>query len=322
MALSCQSVEETIAGILARRPVLGPVLNMFAPLLTARAALPQTLRPLLEETTLRLPEMDRERAAQGFPLLAEQPLTGIAAPLRAAAETILPLLEAQTVTRPHMDGLRRMFAVPQEEDAARERTAALEVLAEGMLNEKTAVLEKAAADAGVPLPVLLFAFGFILGPVLRALVLMRPGGDGKDAPWNADGAWRHGYCPVCGSSPSIAYLDRPVFDEKNAFLAGGGGKKHLHCSLCGTDWVFRRGACPFCEKEGNDVMEILRETKDARGERVDWCTQCRTYCPAVDLRESTGTPDMDVQAIGMLHLDMVAAGKGLHPIHPAFWNTF
>lgn len=321
MALSCQSVEETIAGILARRPVLGPVLNMFAPLLAARAALPARLQPLLEATTLRLPEMDRERAAQGFPLLAEQPLTGIAASLRAAAEDILPLLETQEVTRPHMDGLRRLFAAPQE-GADDDKAAVLEALAEGVLNEKSAELKKIAADAGVSLTVLLFAFNFILGPALRALVAMRPGGDGKSAPWNADGAWRHGYCPVCGSSPSIGYLDRPVFEEKNAFLAGGGGKKHLHCSLCGTDWVFRRGACPFCEKEGNDVMEILRESGKAQGERLDWCTQCKTYCPIVDLRERDTTPDMDVQAIGMLHLDMVAAQKGLQPIHPAFWNTF
>ena len=34
------------------------------------------------------------------------------------------------------------------------------------------------------------------------------------------------------------------------------------------------------------------------------------------------TPDLDVLALGMLHMDMVAAQKGLQPIHPAFWNTF
>lgn len=169
---------------------------------------------------------------------------------------------------------------------------------------------------------LLFAFSFMLGPVLRALVELSPHGNGKEAPWNVEGAWRQGYCPVCGSGPSIAYLDRPVFDEKNAFLAGGGGKKHLHCSLCGTDWTFRRGACPFCGEEGAGVMEILKEAGNALGERLDWCTRCKTYCPAVDLRERDTTPDLDALALGMLHMDMVAAKKGLQPIHPAFWNTF
>ena len=31
------------------------------------------------------------------------------------------------------------------------------------------------------------------------------------------------------------------------------------------------------------------------------------------------TPDL---ALGMMHLDMVAARKGLHPLKPTFWNMF
>ena len=82
MAASCQSVEETVSGILARRPVLSPVLQAFAPLLAARAELPEQLKPLLEAAGIRLPEMQRERAAQGYPLLAEMPLVGIGTALR------------------------------------------------------------------------------------------------------------------------------------------------------------------------------------------------------------------------------------------------
>lgn len=320
MAVSCQSVEETIAGILARRPVLGPVLNAFGPLLEARASLPETLKPLLESTDLRLPDMLGERASQGVPLLADVSLKGIDAPLRAAAETMLPLLAGQEAVKPYTEKLRGFFLGSGEPDGP--VMPPLDALAESVLREDAAVLERTAVGIGVPPEVLLFAFSFMLGPVLRALTAMRPGGDGKDAPWNAEGAWRQGYCPVCGSNPSIAYLERPVFEEKNAYLAGGGGKKHLHCSLCGTDWIFRRGACPSCGKEGNGVMEILREPKNAQGERLDWCAKCKTYCPSVDLRERDTTPNLDALALGLLHLDMVAAKKGLHPINPSFWNTF
>ena len=70
MAASCQSVEETVSGILARRPVLSSVLQAFAPLLAARAALPEQLKPPLESAGIHLPEMQRERAAQSYPLLA------------------------------------------------------------------------------------------------------------------------------------------------------------------------------------------------------------------------------------------------------------
>ena len=300
MAVSCQSVEETVSGILARRPVLSPVLQAFAPLLAARAALPAQLKPLLEAAGVRLPAMQRERAAQGYPLLAEVPLAGIGTALRAAAETMIPLLAAQEIIRPHEAKLRAFFV-----DAAQGPEAPV-ALAEAVLNETAESVEKTAAHLDVPVQVLLFAFSFMLGPVLRALVELSP----------------QGYCPVCGSGPSIAYLDRPVFDEKNAFLAGGGGKKHLHCSLCGTDWTFRRGACPFCGEEGAGVMEILKEAGNALGERLDWCTRCKTYCPTVDLRERDTAPDLDALALGMLHMDMVAAQKGLQPLHPAFWNTF
>ena len=109
MAASCQSVEETVSGILARRPVLSPVLQAFAPLLAARAALPEQLKPLLESAGIRLPEMQRERAAQGYPLLAEMSLAGIGTALRTAAETLIPLLAAQDVVRPHEAKLRAFF---------------------------------------------------------------------------------------------------------------------------------------------------------------------------------------------------------------------
>ena len=69
-------------------------------------------------------------------------------------------------------------------------------------------------------------------------------------------------------------------------------------------------------------MEILKEAGNALGERLDWCTRCKTYCPTVDLRERDTAPDLDALALGMLHMDMVAAKYGLQPIDPAFWITF
>ena len=181
--------------------------------------------------------------------------------------------------------------------------------------------QRLAAEAGLPPEVLEFVAEFVLSPPLRALAA-QAGRAGQNAPWDEAGAWRQGYCPVCSSFPVMGWLDKPAFDEKNAFLSGGGGKKHLYCSLCGTSWTFRRGACPACGEEGNGVMEILRESGKSRGERLDWCTKCKSYCPTVDLRESGEVPDMDAMALGMMHLDMVAARKGLSPLKASFWNLF
>lgn len=69
-------------------------------------------------------------------------------------------------------------------------------------------------------------------------------------------------------------------------------------------------------------MEILRESGSVQGERLEWCTRCKTYCPGVDLRERDTVPDLDALALGLVHLDMVAAEKKLRPLNPSFWNTF
>lgn len=317
MVLSCQSVAESIAGILARRPVLEPVLKTFQPLLEARASLPAALAPLVREAGLRLPELQPEQAAEGRPLLFEAPLPGLGGLLRQAAESLLPLLTEQEAVAPYADRLRGFFLGGTAADSA----PALTALAECVLRGDEMGWEKSAVGMGVPPEVLTFVFDFLLGPALRALADVSLEA-GQEAPWDKEGVWKEGYCPVCGSFPSIGYLDRPVFEEKNAFLAGGGGKKRLHCSLCGTDWKFRRGACPACGEEGNGVMEVLRESGNAQGERLEWCTRCKTYCPGVDLRERDTVPDLDVLALGLVHLDMVAAEKKLRPLNPSFWNTF
>ena len=163
---------------------------------------------------VRLPAMQRERVAQGYPLLAEVPLAGIGTALRAAAETMIPLLAAQEIIRPHEAKLRAFFV-----DAAQGPEAPV-ALAEAVLNETAESVEKTAAHLDVPVQVLLFAFSFMLGPVLRALVELSPHGDGKEAPWNVEGTWRQGYCPVCGSGPSIAYLDPVSYTH----LACGGSR--------------------------------------------------------------------------------------------------
>ena len=115
----------------------------------------------------------------------------------------------------------------------------------------------------------------VLGCTLNAISSGR-------AEWDAHpAAWRQGYCPVCGSYPSIAFLDKKEENPNNAFLASGSGKKHLHCGLCGTEWHFRHGACLACGKEGPGTIEILRESGICNDERVDYCTSCKVYCPTV-----------------------------------------
>ena len=320
MAVSRQTVAQTLADAVSWRPVLGPVLRAFEPLLSAQAELAETLAQTLAKKAAAgpaLPEWRADRAGQGLSLLSGVKLAGGAGLLRASAEKLLPLLGAMEAMAPHMPALEAFFLGQREEPSAAPEDSR-EALAEALIANDRKAVARIAENAGLEPPVLGFVAGFVTTPVLRAITRALCGAG--QGPWNEGEFWQRGYCPVCGSLPSIAWLDKPVADDKNAYLAGGGGKKHLHCGLCGADWRFRRGACPACEEEGGGVIEILRESGPSHGERLDWCTKCKSYCPTVDLREREFTPDLEAAAIGMMHLDMVAARKKLRPLALSFWN--
>lgn len=346
---SRESVAKTIKHIIARRPVLEPILKAFEDLYEARASLPISLLPLVKESGLELPELTEEHAEQGRSMMAGMSLKGFAPVIAKSAETMLPLLAKQDHLAPHIANLEKFFGVNVEDKADEakveevepkdvsptEELTPTEELADVIVSADGAGIEKIAKAANLSADILFFAAHFILSPALHALVMRSVPAVAENADldeqevnkkmmpaWDKHSAWKQGYCPVCGAMPSISYLDRALIDENNEFLAGGGGKKYLHCSLCGSNWHFRRGACPACDKEGADIIEIIREEKGESGERVDWCTKCKSYCPGVDLRARGSRPDFDTLALGMMHLDMIAAKKKLKPLNPSFWNTF
>ncbi|MBQ3059780.1 MAG: formate dehydrogenase accessory protein FdhE [Desulfovibrio sp.] len=311
--VSSLSVAQTLAHVARRRPPLQSALDVFEPLLSSRADLPDKLAPCLRTAGMTLPVWDRYRAGQGQSLLAGHSLRGADNAIRKAAAKLLPLICALPPFRDCTDNLQALFSWPVR--AEENRGTVAEQLMEALLASDEQSFIQLTELAAVPPHLAELPAEFIFSAVLRALTQSL-----AERPWEEGGTWRHGYCPFCGSFPILAWLDRPVQDEKNAYLAGGGGKKRLYCGMCGTSWHFRRGACPSCEAEGDGAMEILRESGAQWGERLEWCTKCKTYCPMVDLRESIAIPDLDATALGMLHLDMVAHQKGLAPLRASFWN--
>lgn len=317
MAATRQNVAQTLEEVISWRPVLAPVLRSFEPLFTAQQDLVEVLAEKLKEQGVALPQNQPERMDQGVSLLAEATFAGFAPAVRTSAEKMLPLLCRMDAVVPHKDALTDFFLKSDKAE-----TQSLEELVAAITSGNRTTIEGLAEKIAVEPLVLQFVSEFVVAPVLRALTSIVVSA-GDEAPWEVGDVWRQGYCPVCGALPTMGWLDKPQIDEKNAFLAGGGGKKHLHCGTCGADWKFRRGACPACSEEGSGVIELLRESgKDAHGERLDWCTKCQSYCPAVDLREREFVPNLDALALGMMHLDMVAARRKLKPVKPSFWNMF
>ena len=282
MAAIRQTVAETIEDVISWRPVLEPVLRAFEPLMTAQAEIVAELSDSVHAADLALPDLAIDRARQGVSVLAGKKIKGTAKPLRISAQKLLPLMENMGALNAHMQALKAFFLQPIEKEASGSLDSLTEILTESheALLEAVAsgnreAIARIAESNGIEARVFDFVSGIIVSPVLRAMVTRSLSGAGS-APWNEGERWQHGYCPVCGALPSVSWLDKPSLDEKNAFLAGGGGKKHLHCGLCGANWKFRRGTCPLCEEEGNGVIEILRESGIAHGERLEWCTKCKS----------------------------------------------
>ena len=313
-----QTAAQTLEDVIKWRPALRNVLEAFAPMLTAQEELADDIAQKIGQTPdlaeLGIPAWENARMTQGLSLLPGTSLEAFAPHFAQSAATMLPLLEVLDMVKEHGEALQRLMGA----DADGKECA---TLMEALAADEQVTLGNIANKAGVPVSLLAFVGQMVLSPVLHGLVkaMIAPLQEKeKELPWEEANAWQQGYCPVCGALPTISWFSRPAIDAKNAYLAGGGGKKHLHCSQCGADWKFPRAKCPAC---GNgESLKNLRESENNHGERIDWCGKCKGYCCNVDLRERLALPNLDALALGLMHLDMVAAQKKLRPLRPMFWN--
>jgi len=108
--------------------------------------------------------------------------------------------------------------------------------------------------------------------------------------------WQRGYCPVCGSLPSLLVL------------AGEGGRKG-YCSWCGTEWGLNRMQCPCCDNRDHETMGYLSAEEDPLY-RVQYCRLCKHYFKMIDLREAADSPYLPLEEWTTLHLDLLARQRG------------
>ncbi len=109
--------------------------------------------------------------------------------------------------------------------------------------------------------------------------------------------WSEGYCPLCGREPKISQLKNEE------------GEKYLFCGQCGIQWRYPRLKCPFCENEDQQTLAFFT-VEDEEQHRVDVCNVCNRYIKTIDVRKSNENPNLDVEDIATLHLDMLANEEG------------
>ncbi len=150
-------------------------------------------------------------------------------------------------------------------------------------------VEQVADEFGLDKKVFLFLIQSSVKPSIEAVVeQLRPELD--------PGAWIKGYCPVCGSLPSLSLLKEEV------------GKRYLLCSFCGCQWRIDRRFCPFCGNKDQESLHYFHGEGEA-AHRIDLCDKCHQYIKTIDFRKIEES-DPVLEDLASLHLDIVAAQKG------------
>jgi FdhE protein len=114
--------------------------------------------------------------------------------------------------------------------------------------------------------------------------------------WRADKSWLRGYCPMCGSAPSMAQLIG-VEDARARLLV---------CGMCRSRWPYVRTACPFCESDQQKQTVFVAEGE--AGLRIDYCAACLGYLKTY--AGQTEEPFL-LSDWTSVHLDFAARDRGL-----------
>jgi FdhE protein len=118
--------------------------------------------------------------------------------------------------------------------------------------------------------------------------------------------WLRGYCPICGSFPHISELI-------------GEGQRYLMCSFCSFKWPSERLRCPSCENNDHKSLHYFYE-EGQEVYRVDVCDKCMQYIKTVDSRKLDYEPDLNLEDIMTIHLDILASEKGFKRPVPSPWG--
>jgi FdhE protein len=294
------AVEQTLDSIRRNTPAYAELADRFAPLLLSSAALGEELA----QEGVEKPVVDPARLAAGVPVLAGVDLAPWKELFVRSAETQLPeLYEVLGLEESVRKALRDHFSDPEE----------ILGLARARIGGDWKYFENTSEKFDtVSAIAFLYISENVSAPVLCAMV--RALGESLSSQ-----GWDHGYCPVCGSSPSISLLSPKEVSDLDQ-LVGGGGKKFLHCSLCGHDWRYKRNACAACGNDENDTREILY-ADDRKFQRVEACNKCGKYLLNIDMRECDPLPDLDAIQLGLIHLDIHARKNKLQPVTRTLWNN-
>jgi len=281
-------MEDLVDGIIEKKPHTKDIINAFRPILVERVRLVEELE-LKPAGALKIDEI---QAKAGKPMIQQVMLFLPEDPWQQIAGAMIPAIHRGFLGL--REDLNKLESLIQKGNIN-----LFDYFKDYAVNGE-ATITQWVKDWGIGSPSIIF----LLKNIMRVVLEKRK----REFGWQ-DIAWEKGYCPVCGTLPTIATIKEKIAEQ------------WLHCSTCGHDWKYERLLCPGCEHEGQQETDyFFIEDKDREAAFV--CETCKRYLITLNRVSDINVRDLDLSAISLIHLDLIMQEKGFQPMCVSVWNVF
>jgi len=282
-----ENLKKRIEQIKKKRPGYGEILDFYQKVKEAQDQIKASLK--IDPIHLKK-EWKELLAKEGFSLLQKQDFPVDVKTSVALFETLCQIAKA---ANPHMAGQVRII----KEVIDNKKIDLKKLLKEGVGEQK---IEKIADESGLDKKVFSFLIQNSAKPSIEAGMEQLRGELDPET-------WLKGYCPMCGSLPSLSLLKEEV------------GNRYLLCSFCGYHWRIDRIFCPFCNNKDQESLHYFYGEGEET-HRIDLCEKCHQYIKTIDYRNLQES-DPVLEDLATLHLDILATQKGYKRPVPNPWTT-
>ena len=282
-----EKLKKRIQQLIKKRPGYKEILNFYQKAREEQEKIKSSLK--LQPTHIKK-EWKELLTKEGFPMLEKKDFP---IDIEASMTLFQSLCQIGKDANPHM----AQEVTKIEEILDQKRIDLKELLLRGVKEGKT---EEIAHQCGLDKKIFSFFIQESIRPSIDAAV------ENLRSELEAEN-WLKEYCPICGSLPYLSLLKEEV------------GKRYLLCSFCGYQWRIERLFCPFCNNKEQESLHYFY----AEGEetyRIDLCDKCHQYIKTIDLRKIE-EPDLVLEDLATLHLDILASQKGYKRPVPNPWAT-
>jgi FdhE protein len=279
--------NERIEQIKKKRPGYGKILDFYQSVKEAQEKAKASLK--IDSIPLKK-EWKRLLSEEGFSLIQKEdfPLD-----IESSVSLFETLCQVGRVANPHMAEQAKKI-----KEATDDKKMDLKQLLRGGWKDQR--MEDTVKELGLDKNVFLFLIQSSIRPSIEAGVeQLRSELDPE--------TWLKGYCPLCGSLPSLSLLREEA------------GKRYLLCSYCRYQWRMDRISCPFCKNKDQESLHYFcGEGEETH--RIDLCDKCHQYIKTIDTRNLQES-DPVLEDLSTLHLDLLASQKGYKRPVPNPWTT-